>query len=74
MQKSIQYFTDEYLERCCPMTPEAIVDFLEDFRKMLSISYRAKPVSMIVPEDLLSQFSKPVQKANTKMMRNKQKQ
>jgi hypothetical protein len=35
MQKQtrpVQYFSDEYLEQCKALTPQQIVEFLEDFR------------------------------------------
>ena len=58
MKKGVQYFDDEYLERCRNMTPEAIVDYLEDFKKMQSVPGKTKLISMKIPENLLSTFRK----------------
>ncbi len=30
--RPIQYFSSEYLEQCKALTPQQIVEFLEDFR------------------------------------------
>ena len=32
--RPVQYFSDEYLERCKGMTPEQIIRFVEDFRRL----------------------------------------
>lgn len=34
--RPVQYFTDEYLERCKQMTPEQILQFLEEFRLLFA--------------------------------------
>ena len=36
MTKTIQYFTKEYLERCKGMTPDQIIEFLENYRTLIS--------------------------------------
>ncbi|MCI0454115.1 MAG: BrnA antitoxin family protein [Candidatus Dadabacteria bacterium] len=56
--KAIQYFSKEYLERCNSMTPEQIIQFLEDFR---ALHYDAKPrksrlISIKIPDNLLNAF------------------
>ncbi len=56
--KAIQYFSKEYLERCNSMTPEQIIQFLEDFR---ALYYDAKPqksrlISIKIPDNLLNAF------------------
>lgn len=56
--KATQYFSKEYLERCNSMTPEQIIQFLEDFR---ALHYDAKPrkshlISIKVPDNLLNAF------------------
>ncbi len=56
--RPVQYFTEEYLERCKELTPDQIVQFLDDFR---AIAYagrktKSKLISMKVPEDLLNAF------------------
>lgn len=32
--KTVQYFTGEYLEQCRRMTPDQIIRFVEDFRRL----------------------------------------
>ncbi len=32
--RAVQYFSDEYLERCRGMTAEEILRFLDDFRRL----------------------------------------
>jgi hypothetical protein len=32
--RPVQYFTPEYLERCRNLTPDQILQFLDDFRQM----------------------------------------
>jgi len=56
--KPVQYFSEEYLERCVSMKPEQILQFLEDFR-MLHLrdkSERTRLISIKVPENLLQAF------------------
>lgn len=36
--RAIQFFTAEYLEECKKLTPEQIIQFLEDFRKQYATS------------------------------------
>ncbi len=51
MKKGIQFFTHEYLESCRGMTPDQIIEFLENYRmlfakreeKSLLISLKIKP-------------------------------
>ena len=45
MNKSIQYFSKEYLKRCEGVTPDQILDFLENYRMLFS-SVRAKSQSV----------------------------
>jgi uncharacterized protein (DUF4415 family) len=55
--KTVQRFSDEYLESCREMTPDQIIRFLDDFRRLHG-SRRApsKLISMKVPTDLLGAF------------------
>lgn len=58
-RKGVQVFSKEYLEQCKKMTPESIVTFLEDFRKIHAGVYSKSPsklISIKVPEDLLRSF------------------
>jgi predicted DNA binding CopG/RHH family protein len=55
--RPVQFFTDEYLERCQEMTADQVVRFLEDFRTLhASRPSRSKLISLKVPEDLLEAF------------------
>ena len=60
--RPVQYFTPEYLEQCREMTPDQIIRFVEDFRRLhggaASGAARAKSrlISLKVPEDLLNAF------------------
>jgi hypothetical protein len=40
--KAVQYFDDDYLERCREMTPDQIIQFLDDFRKLHGGQTRSK--------------------------------
>jgi hypothetical protein len=39
MKKAVQYFTAEYLKECAKMTPDQIIDFLENYRLLVSHLY-----------------------------------
>ena len=56
--KTVQYFSDEYLQQCRKMTPDQIVRFLDDFRQLHGAGTRSqsKLISIKVPEDLLNAF------------------
>ena len=55
--RSLQRFSDEYLESCRAMSPDQILQFLEDFRRLHgSEPVRSKLISIKVPTDLLSSF------------------
>lgn len=53
----VQRFSDEYLERCRGLSPEDIICFLEDFRKLHgAATARSRLISLKVPEPLLAAF------------------
>ncbi len=55
--KPIQYFNKEYVERCRDLTPEQILEFLEDFRQMMSeVPEKCHPISLKVEPSLLKAF------------------
>ena len=57
--KSVQYFTDEYLEQTRQATPLQILEYLEQYRLMQGTKMPAKKsklISMKIPEDLLQAF------------------
>jgi predicted DNA binding CopG/RHH family protein len=64
--KAVQYFSDEYLERCRGMTAEQILRFLDDFHRLHGSSpAKSKLISIKVPEDLLNAFKTRAAIANT---------
>jgi len=54
--RPIQYFSDEYIERCKGMSNEQILEFLESFRRMQEKPVQSKLISLKVPEPLLQTF------------------
>jgi len=54
--KGLQKFTPEYLEQSRKMSPDAIVRFLDDFRRLHAPKARSRLISMKVPEPLLAAF------------------
>ena len=55
--KVVQYFSDDYLERCRAMSPDQILRFLDDFRRLHAATPPvSRLISLKVPEDLLSAF------------------
>ncbi|MHC4427428.1 MAG: CopG family antitoxin [Planctomycetota bacterium] len=54
--KTVQYFSDEYLEHSRRLTPDQTVEFLEQFREMQTPAPRSRLISMKVPEPLLNAF------------------
>jgi predicted DNA binding CopG/RHH family protein len=57
--KTVQYFSDEALERSKDLSPEQIVKFLDNFRKLHSTAKtktKSKLISIKIPEDLLETF------------------
>ena len=55
--RPVQTFSDEYLLRCGDLSPEDIVRYLEDFRRVRGTEVaRSKLISLKVPEPLLAAF------------------
>ncbi len=60
--RPVQYFTAEYLEQCRQMTPDQIIRFVDDFRRLhggaaaRGAPARSRLISLKVPEDLLDAF------------------
>ncbi len=55
--KVVQLFSDEYLQQCRGLTPDQVVRFLDDFRRLHgNRPAKSKLISMKVPEDLLNTF------------------
>ena len=57
MKKTIQYFTKDYLDRCKGMTPDQIIEFLENYRMLLSsVPQKSKLISLKIEPSLLNAF------------------
>ncbi len=60
--RPVQHFTPEYLEQCRQMTPDQILRFLEDFRRLHggrqagAAPAKSRLISLKVPGDLLEAF------------------
>ena len=57
MKKGLQYFSKEYLERCKEMSPDQIVEFLENYRELMSERpEKCQLISMKIEPALLKAF------------------
>jgi predicted DNA binding CopG/RHH family protein len=57
MKRPIQYFSDEYLERCKGATPDQIIEFLENYRLMaLGAPEKCQLISLKIEPSLLKAF------------------
>lgn len=57
MKKAIQYFTQEYLERCAGMTPDQILEFLENYRMLVGkVPEKCQLISLKIEPSLLNAF------------------
>jgi predicted DNA binding CopG/RHH family protein len=57
MTKPIRYFTKEYLERCKKMTPDQILEFLENYRMLFSnIPEKSQSIRLKIEPSLLKAF------------------
>jgi len=54
--KGLQKFGPEYLEQSKRMSADAVVRFLEDFRRIHGPKSKSRLISMKVPEPLLAAF------------------
>lgn len=65
--KTVQYFSDEYLEECKKLSPMEIIEFIENFRILVTSSpSKSKLISLKVPEALLSNFKAKSKLSNIK--------
>lgn len=56
-QKPIQYFNKEYVERCRELTPDQILEFLENFRVLSSeVPEKCQLISLKIEPSLLEAF------------------
>ena len=60
--RPVQIFDDEYLARCRAMTPDQIIKFLDDFRRLHGRTPApSRLISIKVPQDLLDAFRQRAQ-------------
>ena len=53
----IQYFSKEYVERCRELTPDQILEFLDDFQRLVSETpEKCQLISMKIEPSLLRAF------------------
>lgn len=56
-QKPIQYFNKEYVERCRDLTPDQILEFLENFQALSSeVPEKCQLISLKIEPSLLEAF------------------
>lgn len=62
MKKTIQYFSSEYLQQCADLTPDQIIEFLENYRALMgNIPEKCQPISMKIEPSLLKAFKQKAQ-------------
>lgn len=59
MEKAVQFLTKEYLERCKRMTPDQILEFIENYRALFASAKtkeKSQLISLKVEPSLLRAF------------------
>lgn len=57
MKKTIQYFTNEYLDQCSKFTPDQIIAFLENYRHLVGrVPEKCQLISLKIEPSLLNAF------------------
>lgn len=54
--RPVQYFSDNYLKQTHKLSPEEVLEFLDNFRLMSEKPVRSRLISMKVQEPLLAAF------------------
>lgn len=63
MKKTVQYFNREAIERAKNMSPEQIIEFLENYRKLMSKGpEKCRLISIKIEPSLLECFKKKAAK------------
>ena len=61
-QRPVQYFTKEYLEQCSKMTTDQILEFLENYRKLVyETPQKCQLISLKIEPSLLKAFKAKAQ-------------
>ena len=56
-ERPTQHFTEDYVERCRELTPDQILEFLDDFQKLiLDTPEKCKLISLKIEPSLLRAF------------------
>ena len=64
--KTIQYFSEDYLQQCSKMSTNEIAKFLDDYRRVhANRSSKTKLISIKIPEDMLNAFKAKAKLNNT---------
>ncbi len=65
MKKTIQFFTPEYLALCAQFTPDQIIEFIENYRKLVAkapekyqLPEKCRLISLKIEPSLLKAFKK----------------
>jgi len=54
-QRAVQFFTDEYLEKCKELSPDQIIEFLEGFRELsCERAEKCQSISLKIEPSLLN--------------------
>lgn len=57
MKNPVQYFTKEYLGRCSHLTPDQIIEFLENYRNLMGkVPEKCQLISLKIEPSLLNAF------------------
>ena len=57
MKKPVQYFTQEYLDRCKGMSSDQVIEFLENYRSLVrEVPGKCQLISLKVEPSLLNAF------------------
>lgn len=57
MKKGLQTFSKEYLERCKELTPDQIIEFMENYRNLMGRTpEKCQLISMKIEPSLLNAF------------------
>lgn len=59
MKKTVQYFSKEYLKRCASLTPDQIIEFLENYRNLVAkVPEKCQLISLKIEPSLLNAFKR----------------
>ncbi len=57
MKKTVQFFNQEYIKRCQTLTPDQIIEFLENYRTLVGkVPEKCQLISLKIEPSLLKAF------------------